>query len=186
MTNKTNRSYIVKRIEKGKPDYTTYFPCTASQVDVVGWCEADGYKVIECKGTEMPDDKDFIGTITVTVEPKNQPAETCPKCPRPVTSTYQSGNKKFYNHGEGGKIGRQPNQQFDMTFDYCTVEIDKRKCQHTDENGKQCSGFQFYRSNAAPPNAHARYARKNEDESLSLAPRRPGWECPECGNFDER
>jgi hypothetical protein len=60
--------------------------------------------------------------------------ERCPKCPRLVTSIYQSGNKKFYNHGEGGSIDWNCNaetqkiaeygQAFDLKFDdYCTVEI---------------------------------------------------------------
>ena len=30
--------------------------------------------------------------------------EKCPKCTRLVTSIYQSGDKKFYNHGEGGNV----------------------------------------------------------------------------------
>ena len=51
--------------------------------------------------------------------------EKCPKCPKHVTSTYQSGNKKFYNHGEGGTMGWQEGQRFVLTFDdYCTVEIE--------------------------------------------------------------
>jgi hypothetical protein len=53
---------------------------------------------------------------------KNQ--EKCPKCTRPVTSTYQSGNKKFYNHGEGASINWKPGQTFDLKFsDFCMVEI---------------------------------------------------------------
>jgi hypothetical protein len=51
--------------------------------------------------------------------------EKCPKCPRLVTSTYQSGNKKFYNHGEGGSIDWKDGQVFDLKLaDYCTVEIE--------------------------------------------------------------
>ncbi len=57
---------------------------------------------------------------------KEATQETCPKCPRPVTSIYQSGNKKFYNHGEGGSIDWKPGQTFDLRFaDYCMVEIKK-------------------------------------------------------------
>jgi hypothetical protein len=50
--------------------------------------------------------------------------EKCPKCPRIVTSVYQAGNKKFYNHGEGSSINWKDGQTFDLKFaDYCTVEI---------------------------------------------------------------
>jgi hypothetical protein len=50
--------------------------------------------------------------------------EKCPKCTRLVTSIYQSGDKKFYNHGEGGTVNWKSRQTFDLKFDdYCTVEI---------------------------------------------------------------
>ena len=31
------------------------------------WCRSDGYKIIEHKRTETPNDEKFIATITVTV-----------------------------------------------------------------------------------------------------------------------
>ena len=70
MANKMNRSYVAIRREKGKPEVTTNFPVTASPKDAVLWCEADGYKVIEHKYTEIPDDEKFIGTVIVIVASK--------------------------------------------------------------------------------------------------------------------
>jgi hypothetical protein len=77
-----DRSYIVKRIEKGKPDVTTNFPedVGAAVLDyALEWCRSDGYKIIEHKRTETPNDEKFIATITVIVEPKPKP-QTCPHC----------------------------------------------------------------------------------------------------------
>lgn len=63
--------------------------------------------------------------IASTALDKTVAQETCPKCQRPVTSTYQSGNKKFYNPGEGGSVDWKDGQVFNLRFaDYCTVEIE--------------------------------------------------------------
>ena len=52
------------------------------------------------------------------------PLETCPKCGKPVTSIHESGNKRFYNHGQGGTMGWEPGQVFVLKFDpFYTVEI---------------------------------------------------------------
>ena len=51
--------------------------------------------------------------------------KTCPKCTRPVTSIYHYGNKKFYNHGEGGKMPQNPGGTFTLTIsDFCIEEIE--------------------------------------------------------------
>jgi hypothetical protein len=55
---------------------------------------------------------------------KQTKQEKCPKCSRPVTSTYQYRDKKFYYHGEGGKMPAQPGQDFDLRLaSFCLVEV---------------------------------------------------------------
>ena len=63
-----SRSYIAICREKGKPDVRTHFPISASTVDAVRWCEADGYKVSGHVIIETPEDEKFISTIIVTVQ----------------------------------------------------------------------------------------------------------------------
>jgi hypothetical protein len=67
---KVGRSYLAIRREEGKPDYPTSFPVTARTEDVVGWCESEGYKVLEHTVEETPADTKHIAAIIVTVQPK--------------------------------------------------------------------------------------------------------------------
>lgn len=61
--------------------------------------------------------------------------------------------------------------------------MDERELQHLDESGYECSGELIFRKEAAPPNAHARFAKPGEFPNLE--PRRQGWQCATCGHFDE-
>jgi len=70
MFQKANRSYKAIRRENGKPDVVTHFPCDASPVDAVGWCEADGYTVIGHEIIDTPQDEKCQSTTIVTVQPK--------------------------------------------------------------------------------------------------------------------
>jgi hypothetical protein len=64
--------------------------------------------------------------------------DRCPKCSRLVTSIYQSGNKKFYNHGEGGSVDWKSGQAFDLRFDdYCSVEVKQYLKSNTRKDGKE-------------------------------------------------
>jgi hypothetical protein len=67
---KVGRSYLAIRKEKGQKDYSTTFPVTASTEDVVGWCESEGYTVINTEQIDSPNDPKVIATIIVTVKPK--------------------------------------------------------------------------------------------------------------------
>jgi hypothetical protein len=69
---KVSRSYLAIRREAGKPDYSTNFPVTASSVDMVGWCESEGYTVIDTERIDTPDDPTVIAKIIVTVKPKHK------------------------------------------------------------------------------------------------------------------
>jgi hypothetical protein len=66
---RVGRSYKATRREEGKPDVVTHFPATASPVDAVRWCEADGYKVIGYEIIEMPKDEGYGGTEMQDVFP---------------------------------------------------------------------------------------------------------------------
>ena len=71
MANKMNRSHVAIRREKGKPDVRTHFPKrTASPVDAIRWCEADGYKVIGHEVIETTEDEKYVSTTIVTVQSK--------------------------------------------------------------------------------------------------------------------
>jgi hypothetical protein len=77
-------------------------------------------------GPHSAETQEFLDDVVPVEHTTTKTAqEKCPKCPRLVTSVYQSGNKKFYNHGEGGSMTWKDGQTFDLKFaDYCTVEIE--------------------------------------------------------------
>jgi hypothetical protein len=116
-----SRSYIATRRENGKPDVTANFPITASPEDAVLWCETDGYKVIEHKYIETPDDEKFIGTVIVTVEPKAK-TQTCPYCGKPGMVEEADG-QTYYVHKQTVEFGKDT---VNFGFNYCP-EPPKRK-----------------------------------------------------------
>jgi hypothetical protein len=68
---KVGRSYVAIRREEGKPDAARHFPDTASELDAVDWCEADGYEVIRRETIETPNDQKYISFTIVEVQSKN-------------------------------------------------------------------------------------------------------------------
>jgi hypothetical protein len=119
-----SRSYIAKRREKDKPDVTTHFPEDAGEgvLDyALEWCRADGYKIIEHKRTETPDDEKFAGTVIVTVEPEPKP-QTCPHCGKPGMVEEADG-QTYYVHKQTVEFGKDT---VNFGFKYCP-EPPKRK-----------------------------------------------------------
>ncbi len=115
MADKTmGRSYVAIRREKGKPDVKTNLPITASPLDAVLWCEAGGYKVLEHKYDETPDDEKFIGTIIVTVAPKPK-TQTCPHCRKPGMIEEVDG-QTYYVHKQTVEFGSETTN---FGFKYC-------------------------------------------------------------------
>jgi hypothetical protein len=109
-----SRGYIAIRREKGKADVTTNFPITASPEDAVFWWEADGYKVIEYKYTETPEDQKFIGTTIVTVETKTK-IRACPHCGKPGMIEEVDG-QTYYVHKQTVEFGKETTN---FGFRYC-------------------------------------------------------------------
>ncbi|MGA7629700.1 MAG: hypothetical protein WCB11_02975 [Terriglobales bacterium] len=112
-----DRSYIVKRIEKGKPDVTTNFPedAGAAVLDyALEWCRSDGYKIIEHKRVETPNDERFIATITVIVESKPKP-QICPHCQKPGMVEVVDGDT-YYAHKQTVEFGKDT---VNFGFKYC-------------------------------------------------------------------
>jgi hypothetical protein len=66
------RSYLAIRREEGKPDAVKHFPDTATDVDAIDWCEADGYEVIGQEITETPNDPKYISFTVVKVRSKRR------------------------------------------------------------------------------------------------------------------
>jgi hypothetical protein len=58
----------------------------------------------------------------------------------------------------------------------------RRKCVHSDEDGKACPYEQIYSAEAISDHSYAGFAR--EGELPKLMPKRPGWQC-ENGHSDE-
>lgn len=66
--NEWEKSYVGTRREKGKRDVVTYFPRTTSPIDIIKWCESDGYRVIGHEITETPENEKHHATVVVNVE----------------------------------------------------------------------------------------------------------------------
>jgi hypothetical protein len=118
-----NRSYIVKRREKGKPDVPANFPedAGAAVLDyALQWCREDGYNVIGHECAETPNDEEFVGTIIVTVEPKPKP-QTCPHCGKPGMVDVVDG-KTHYTHKQTVELGQHT---VNFGFKYCPEEKSK-------------------------------------------------------------
>ena len=62
------KSYIVIRQEDGEPDLHTHFPADASVVDMVLWCQNDGYTVLGHEIIPMPEDPSHLATVIITVQ----------------------------------------------------------------------------------------------------------------------
>jgi hypothetical protein len=70
-TSNLGRSYVAIRREEGKSDTVKHFPDTASELDVIDWCEADGYEVIRREIIETPNDQKYISFTIVEVQSKS-------------------------------------------------------------------------------------------------------------------
>lgn len=61
------RSYIAIRREDGKPDFPTHFGPDVSVIEMIRWCQHEGYTVLRHEIVPTPKDTKHMATVIITV-----------------------------------------------------------------------------------------------------------------------